>query len=282
MELAWVVDPVSGIIETFAPAQPTVAFEASVETGGESCRDPIAAVVALAGSRLGEGFSTFLRERIGGALGCSHLITLALFMDAALRAAIAAPARLVGEAGTLFRRDLVFDGHERVDGQVVVGMRSGDLHWSDAPATALAPDRFASVHELAATLSAELWPGRLLTIQGGERRRTAERFAGVEWTDRGPALVVLEGLGLARGAATEIMTRLGGDPGLRPWIDALLMFAPALVQCRAAHPDGWHEKVRATERHPGLTAIPDSCYMWRRGGALERNRGGHGAVKGGR
>ena len=67
-----------------------------------------------------------------------------------------------------------------------------------------------------------------------------------------------------------------------PWRDALLMLAPALVQCRAAHPDAWHEKVRSTPRHPGLTALPDSCYMWRRGGALERIRERLGAGKGGR
>ena len=60
------------------------------------------------------------------------------------------------------------------------------------------------------------------------------------------------------------------------------MLPPALVQCRAAHPDAWHEKVRATPRHPGLTALPDSCYMWRRGGALERIREAQGAGKGGR
>ena len=117
MELAWVIDPTGGVVEQFAPAQPTVAFEASPETGGESCRDRMAAVTALAGTRLGEGFSAALRERIGGALGCSHVTTLALFMDAAVRAGLAwqrarAPERFAApRAGTLFRRDLVFDGH---------------------------------------------------------------------------------------------------------------------------------------------------------------------------
>jgi hypothetical protein len=60
------------------------------------------------------------------------------------------------------------------------------------------------------------------------------------------------------------------------------MLPTALVQCRAAHPDTWHEKVRATPNHPGLTTLPDTCYMWRRGGALERLREQHGATKGGR
>lgn len=288
MELAWVIDPATGIVETFTPAQPTVAFEASPETGGESCRDPIAAVARLGGARLGEGFSSRLRAEIGGALGCSHLITLALFMDAAVRTTInvhgaTLASRVAGERlGTLHRRDLVFDAHAAADGQVSLAMRHGDLHWNDAPATVLAPQRFAALHELAASLTADLWPGTLLGITGRERRRTDAAFAGVAWIDRTDALASLAGLGLVRGAASEIMARLGTDPSLAPWIDALLMFAPALVQCRAAHPDAWHEKVRATERHPGLTAIPDSCYMWRRGGALEQIRTAHGAVKGGR
>ena len=50
----------------------------------------------------------------------------------------------------------------------------------------------------------------------------------------------------------------------------------------AYYASAWQEKVRATPRHPGLTAIPDSCWMWRRGGALDRIRERHGAGKGGR
>jgi hypothetical protein len=249
----------------------------------------MAAVRTLGGVALGPGFSSTVRERIGGALGCSHLVTLSFFMDAAVRAGLAwqrahVPAHVARPvAGApLFQRDLVFDGHEHTDGRVVVGMRLGDLHWNDAPATALAPERFAGHHELTASLDVDLWPGSLQAIEGAERRRTPEAFADAPWENRTPALQALVGLGLARGAAGELTRRLGDGDDLRPWRDALLQFAPALVQCRAAHPDAWHEKVRRTPRHPGLTAIPDSCWMWRRGGALERIRAQHGATKGGR
>ena len=89
-------------------------------------------------------------------------------------------------------------------------------------------------------------------------------------------LRLLAHLGVA--SALVLLSLIGGMWGYEhyealPWRDAFLMLAPALVQCRAAHPDSWHEKVRATPKHPGLTAIPDSCYMWRRGGTLQRNRG---------
>ena len=289
MELAWRIDPASGTVESYEPGQPTVAFEASPETEGESCRDPMAAVRALAGTPLGDGFASTVRERIGGPLGCSHLVTLSFFMDAAVRAGLAwqrahFPARLarpVPEA-PLFRRDVVFDGHERAAGDVAVGLRAGDLHWNDAPDSTLAPARFAAHHELTATVEVDLWPGSLRAIAGAERRRTAEQFADVAWDDRTDLLRALDGLGLARGAAGELKRRLGDAEDAGFWQDALLQLAPALVQCRAAHPDAWHEKVRATARHPGLTAIPDSCWMWRRGGALERIRERHGATKGGR
>jgi hypothetical protein len=215
-------------------------------------------------------------------------VTLAFFMDGALRAGLVRdrtrhPERLDrGEASTLFQRDLVADARERTDGRITVVLRQNDLDWNEAPPGVLAPERFARHHELDATLDIDLWPGSLLDVAGRERLRTAAEFAGVAWMDRCELLSRLRGLGLARGAAGEIAKRLGDAPEAVAWRDALLMLAPALVQCRAAHPDAWHDKVRTTPRHPGLTAIPDSCYMWRRGGALERIRQELGAGKGGR
>jgi hypothetical protein len=276
------------VVREFEPAQPTVAFEASPETAGESCRQPMDRVRALAGVHLGDGFTRTLRESIGGALGCSHVLTLALFLDATVRAILtrdhaAFPGRWApaGAVGPVARRDLVFDGHEIADGRVEVAVRLGDLHWNDAPPTVLAPDRFWRHGEVAATVEVDLWPGELIGIAGGARVRTVTAFE-APWIDCTGALQPLAGLGLARGAAGEIMQRLGDAPAMAPWRDALVQLAPALVQCRAAHSDAWHGKVRATPRHPGLTAIPDSCWMWRRGGALERIREAHGAVKGGR
>jgi hypothetical protein len=284
MELGWTVDAQARVVERWLPAQPTVAFEASAETGGESCRDPVGRVADLGTVGLGSALSGRLRDAAGGPLGCSHLVTLGLFMDAAVRAGLARHTATAtdGAPRPLWRRDLVFDGHARPSGDVVVGMRLGDLDWNARGAEALAPERFASHHELVARIDVDLWPGTLVGIVGSERRRTHDAFVDVPWTDRDPLLAALAGTGLARGAAAEITQRLGSDPGVAPWRDALVMLPAALVQCRAAHPDTWHDKVRETPRHPGLTALPDSCYMWRRGGALERIREAHGAGKGGR
>jgi hypothetical protein len=161
-------------------------------------------------------------------------------------------------------------------------MRQGDLDWNERGADARAPERLGRHHELVARIDVDLWPGTLLAVRGSERTRSASSFIGADWTERDALLAPLVGTGLARGAAGELMRRLGEHDDAAPWRDAFVMLPPALVQCRAAHPDAWHEKVRATERHPGLTALPDSCYMWRRGGALERIREAQGAGKGGR
>jgi hypothetical protein len=282
MELGWIVDGQRGVVERWMPAQPTVAFEASAETAGESCRDPIERIAGLGATALGGEVSQSLRDAIGGPLGCSHLVTLGLFMDAALRAGLARGPASAGAPRPLFRRDVVFDAREIADGRVRVAVRQGDLDWNADGPEALAPERFAAHHELAATVDVHLWPGTLEAVDGRERRRTADTFAGVQWQTRTALLAPLVGTGLARGAAGEIRRRLGDADDARPWQDAFLMLPPALVQCRAAHPDAWHEKVRAMPRHPGLTALPDSCYMWRRGGALERIRDARGAGKGGR
>jgi hypothetical protein len=282
MELGWTVDAASGTVLRWRPAQPTVAFAASPETEGESCRDPLDRLADLGATPLGAPLGIALREAIGGPLGCSHLVTLGLFMDAALRTGLARQPAPRGAPRPLWRRDVVFDGHEETAGRVHVAMRLADLDWNDRPAGALAPERFARLHELAARVATDLWPGTLLAIDGAERTRTTDGFAGVPWTDRAPLLAPLAGIGLARGANAAIAAALGDAPDAAPWRDALVMLPPALVQCRAAHPDAWHEKVRATPRHPGLTALPDSCFMWRRGGALERIRERHGAGKGGR
>lgn len=284
MELGWLLDPAARVVRQWTPAQPTVAFDASPETRGESCRDPIGAVAALADVPLGSPLSSALRDGAGGARGCSHLVTLGLFMDAAVRAAVARrPADTPGaSARPLWRRDLVFDAHAQPDETVRVAVRQSDLDWNARGADALAPERFARHHELAASVDVDLWPGSVRAARGAERERTTDRFADVAWRDRDVLLASLAGTGLARGAVGEIAQRLGDDADVVCWRDALAMLPAALVQCRAAHPDAWHEKVRETPRHPGLTALPDSCWMWRRGGALERIRGELGAGKGGR
>src|SRR5207249_1257021 len=50
MRLAGMIDPASATLETLAAEQRSVAFEPSAVTAGESCRDPIDRIAALAGA----------------------------------------------------------------------------------------------------------------------------------------------------------------------------------------------------------------------------------------
>src|SRR6058998_3917409 len=71
MQLDGVVDPASGRLEHITARQPNVAFEPSALTKGESCRDPIARIEALAGACFDETYARRLSGEIGGPRGCS-------------------------------------------------------------------------------------------------------------------------------------------------------------------------------------------------------------------
>ena len=61
-------------------------------------------------------------------------------------------------------------------------------------------------------------------------------------------------------------------------LDALLQLTPALQQCVAGLEGAWQEAARRASADPaagvGVGSFPDSCYMWRRGGALDALRRG--------
>jgi hypothetical protein len=75
--------------------------------------------------------------------------------------------------------------------------------------------------------------------------------------------------------AGALFARLGEHPADRPLLDALLNLAPTLIQCVPAVMERWQSRPNATR--PGMMAgggMEDSCYMWRRGGALHRRMAG--------
>ena len=276
MELRTVVDAATATVVSVDSAQPTVAFEATPATLGESCRDPVGRLAALAGTRLDDGFAAALRATFGGVLGCSHLLALMQLAGATVvwvlrRDTEAFPddaqRRRVGER--IFRRDLVFDGHDRGDTQLAVGIQLSDLHFAPGPAVLTPMERFAGQYELRLQLGLEGWPAVVADIRGAQRRRGRASFATAQWDDCADTLARIRGLNLGKGAAGELMRHLGDLPPAR---DALLMLGPTLIQCRASFPDKWLAMVAATPGHPGLIGLADSCYMWRRGGALEHLR----------
>jgi hypothetical protein len=279
MLLDAIVDPATARLDEVRAAQPHVAFEPSAPTGGESCRDPLANVQALAGAVVDDAWPRRLSDAIGGPRGCSHLLTLAQLLGSTVAWALAAdrerfgaaPARRPGER--IFRRDVVIDGHERDGASLALALQSTDLHWAPAPAIAPSMARFAGEHEVRALVDVDFGRFAVAAARLAERRRDLATLDTATWTDRADVAADLAGLSLARGVSAALLARLGDSPQDRPLLDGLLMLAPALIQCVAALSDAWPALAARGGWIVGMGGRPDSCYMWRAGGALQRARG---------
>jgi hypothetical protein len=271
-----VVDGATLALERITARQPVIAFEASAATSGESCRDVAGGVAALAGMRIDEGSSARIRETMGGGAGCSHLLATAQLLCTTLAWARSTDALDVdadrwspSTYRRVFRRDLVFDGSELDGDRMAIAVQLSEVRLAPAGADALPIERFAAHRELRLAIELRGWPATVEAIAGAERSRTRAEFAAAPWRDLGSLLAPLAGTSLGKGAARELIRALGGKP---PVLDAMLMLAPALIQCRASFPDKWLNVAATSPGHPGLIGMVDSCYMWRRGGALARLR----------
>jgi hypothetical protein len=288
MLLDGVIDPATATLEAITAHQPSIAFEASPATGGESCRDPIGRVDALAGTRLDASFGRHVSGAIGGPRGCSHLATLAHLLGSTALWALerdrllhgAAPVRPAGQR--VYRRDLIVDGHEAAAGRLALAVQLTDLHFAPAPPLARPMDRFAGQLEVRALAEVELTTFTLATIEGAERRRGLDDLEQAPWRGRDDALAGLAGLRLGAGVTAELIGRLGNSPADRPILDALLMLAPTVIQCSAALSEAWAHAYKANASLVGMGGLPDSCWMWRRDGALTRAREAEGGAPPGR
>jgi hypothetical protein len=277
MQLRAVVAPETARLEALAAAQPAVAFEPSALSQGESCRDPIGRIQALVDAPLDRGFARRWLDEIGGPRGCSHILTLGQLLASTTsqalerdRAARPGPRR-AGER--VFRRDLVIDGSALPDGDLELALQLTDLHFAPSPALARPIERLGEQLELRALALVSMRGGMTLArIQAAERRRTPEEILTAQWRDHTEALAPLAGQKLAGGVGGALVRRYGEAADLRPLLDLLLSLTPGLYQCVAALSEQWPALALQSPSQMGMGGIPDSCYMWRRGGALDRAR----------
>jgi hypothetical protein len=278
MRLAAVVDPADATLVSIEAAQPRVAFEATPVTNNESCRDPVGRFAALAGSRLDAGFARRVATEVGGPRGCSHLLTLAHLLGSTAAWALdrdrvlhgPSPLRRPGER--VLQRDLVVDGHEPAPGHVQLAAQLTEVHLAPAPAVAAPMARFAAEVEVRVLLELEL-PGLAVTrIHAAERRRDATTLATAPWRQRTDDVAWLGGTSLGAGISARLLEHHAADEEDRPLLDVLLMLAPAMIQCAAALSEDWVLAARKNPSLVGIGGLPDSCWMWRRDGALIRAR----------
>jgi hypothetical protein len=267
-------------IERIVAEQPSVAFEPTALTRGESCRDPIDRIAALAGTPLDGDYGSRLSAAIGAMRGCSHVLTLAHLVGSTIPWGVAADraryprgtSRAPGDR--VFRRDVMLDGTDSGDGSLNLAVQLNDLYWAPAPAIAPPMQRFAAQHEIRLSLAMDLKTFRLAAIEGAQRRRDAETLTSAEWDDLGPIINDLVGVPMLHGVTAQLRERFAGRPAERALFDALLMVGPTLIQCTAAMSESWARLAKDTSSVVGMGGIPDSCYMWRRGGALHQARRG--------
>jgi hypothetical protein len=178
MRLDGRIDRAAGRIDHIAAQMPSVAFEASPATGGESCRDLIGRVDHLAGVALDDGYTRAPGGEIGGPRGCSHILTLAHLLGPAARWAFAederlhgaSPARRLGER--MFRRDVTVDGYELEPGRILLTAQLNDLHFAAAAPLARPMQRLAAQREITVSATVTVPDLAIQAIDAQERRRT--------------------------------------------------------------------------------------------------------------
>ncbi len=297
MILEAVVDAETRELESLETAQPFVAVEPSKASKGECCRDPAPRLQALVGQRFGPAFSKELQKSFGGALGCSHLLTLFHLMASALPRGLDLErrlpeadraARMPGER--FFRRALFVDGHEPEEAGLHLAVQLTDFHAAPFAGAREGLDHFARQDEVRVLAALDMTTVKLTEIVACERSRTRETLGTSDWQDRSSWVEGFVGRPIMPGLGTALRQALGEREDAQRLLDSMVQLAPGFVQCTPALSDRLitqREADRAAGRE--MPAKPsaagealmlgggaDSCYMWRRGGPLLTLRMGFG------
>jgi hypothetical protein len=293
MTIALVIDPATQRIDELSTAQPHVAVEASDRTSGECCRDPAHRLLSLKGEVIDDGFTKKLSANFGGALGCSHLLTLFFAMAAALPRAIAREAEIVDRyrearapGEKLFWRSVFIDGYEVEDGSIELSSQLADVHSHPHHAVSSPLDRLDRQEEARVVARVEP-PGFSLSKLRAERRtRVMPNLADARWEEANTGLDSLIGLPIVPGLSRKVRDLYRDDASSALVRDALLQLAPGHIQVLAAITDRWFTKRHSEAnsensgdptRAPGppigaIGGMVDSCYMWRKASPLIQAR----------
>jgi hypothetical protein len=291
MTIRQIVDPESLRIDSLETRQHHVAIEASERTGGECCRDPAPRLQALGGEVMDEAFAGKLSRCFGGALGCSHLLTLFFGMAAALPRAIAhereaatrhRESRQVGER--LFWRSIFIDGYEIEKGAIELSAQLSDVHSRPHEVVETPLERLDRQEEVRVVARVEPPAFEVSRLRAAERLRELPSLSDAAWHDRSQELGPLLGQPIVPGLSRRVRALLGASEDRALLRDALLQMAPAHVQVLAAITDRWfaaradsttHERGKSVAAGPPVGAIGgmvNSCYMWREGSPLLAGR----------
>ena len=289
MGLDVVIERDGRVVTSLEPSQQVVAFEASPDSAGESCRDTPHRLKELVGVKVDEAFPRAIAGCYGGALGCTHLLTLAQLVGATLTRALELeaelapdrPPRLAGER--IFKRTLIIDGLELDDGREMdVAVQLTDIQTAPRQEVTTPMDRFEFQHEVRVLAHIEMETVAITSIGAEERARTHAQMGLTAWRPLDDEVAPLVGAPALIGLARKLLDRFGARPEARPLLDAMLNFAPGLIQCMAAMAHrivlGMSSDAGAKAAPAGLNGfggMPNACYIWRAGGPLGKLRRDH-------
>jgi hypothetical protein len=137
----------------------------------------------------------------------------------------------------------------------------------------------ASELELRMCADIDLRRVTLTAIEAAQRERTLEDLETAPWRDRSNDVACLVDMQLAIGVGGKLLRTFGDRAEDRPLLDVLLNLTPGMHQAMAVMDEGWALTAKAVPTVMGMGGIPDSCYMWRAGGALDRLRNEHATPK---
>ena len=121
-------------------------------------------------------------------------------------------------------------------------------------------ERLAAQREIAISATLAMPDLALETIDAHERCRNGADPGSAEWVSRGERVAPLVGLSLRAGVSGNLLRQFAEPGADAPLRDALLMLAPALIQCFAAL-DLWTMRSAIRRRSPRSAAIstPATC-----------------------
>jgi hypothetical protein len=257
MSLRLVVDRASLTVRDAALAMPSVPFPPEAQAGGETCRENESGFAAVVGLSFRRGFASGLQRAIGGPRGCFHVFTLMRLLAATLAGALA--RGLEREDGRAFERTVFIDGFRDGSGEpaLVLHGRLNDLRYAAGSRESVA-DHFEAQIDAGIEL-----PGLIVDSLTGRHR---EGGAG-PWTSEGlGSLSSLVGASLVRGYSLKLGEVLDAQGPLAPLHALALMLQPVAFQCIPSLSDDRAGTSGVRAAGPG--AALDSCFMWRRDGAL--------------
>jgi len=286
-------DPESLRIEQIAVDQPFIAIDPSEATEGECCRDPAPRLLDFKGDSLDADFTKRLGAHFGGALGCSHLLTLFQLMASTIPRAVDIENERSEREGNesrlgekFFRRSVFVDGHLRDDNRIDVAVQLADTHSRPLPPNDPFTKRLESSHEWKVLATIERKRFHIESISAAERKRTFETLTSAEWISHDDIIAPLAMAPIIPGLAGRVFRIFATGGPLQPLRDTFLQLAPGFIQIVAALMDDYFkERARAASRAEApkaevasLGGNTDSCYMWRQGSAINKSWTREGAI----